>query len=53
MTKKQLRKRGFIQLTFPHWHKTSQYNWPLVNLTHKHITSKAQPLVLIHPQDLK
>ena len=26
------------------WHKTSQYNWPLVNLTHKHITSKPQPL---------
>ena len=26
------------------WNKTSQYNWPLVNLTHKHITSKPQPL---------
>ena len=25
--------------------KTSQYNWPLVNLTHKHITSKPQPLI--------
>ena len=32
--------------------KTSQYNWPLVNLTHKHITSTPQLLVLIHPQDL-
>jgi hypothetical protein len=32
--------------------KTSQYNWPLVNLTHKHTTIKHQPLFLIHPQDL-
>jgi hypothetical protein len=26
-------------------HKTSQYNWPLVNLTHKHITIKPQSLL--------
>ena len=32
-------------MTLACWHKTSQYNWPLVNLTHKHTTIKAQPFL--------
>lgn len=30
-----------------HWHKTSQHNWPLVNLTYKHITGKARPFLYL------
>ena len=34
------------------WHRTTQYNWPLDNLTHKHITSSLHTYILIHPQGL-